>query len=50
MSLMSTIVIKGESLKDLSDKLNKELLKYDGKEVFDIKFLSEKSAVIILRN
>lgn len=50
MSLVSTKIFKADNIEDLSEKLNKELLKYDGKEIFDIKFINEKNAVIIFKN
>jgi len=50
MSLVSTMVLTADNLNELSQKLNKELLRYNGKEIFDIKFISDKEAVIIFRN
>lgn len=50
MNVVSTMVLRGENLDDLSNKLNKELLRYSGKDILDVKILSATEAVIVFKN
>ena len=50
MNVVSTMVLRGENLDDLSNKLNKELLRYNGKDILDVKILSTTEAVIVFKN
>ena len=50
MNVVSTMVLKGENLDDLCNKLNKELLRYSGKDIMDVKILSATEAVIVFKN
>ena len=50
MNVVSTMVLKGENLDDLCNKLNKELLRYSGKGIMDVKILSATEAVIVFKN
>lgn len=50
MNVVSTMVLRGENLDDLSNKLNKELLRYNGKDILDVKILSSTEAVIVFKN
>ena len=50
MNVVSTMVLRGENLDDLSNKLNKELLRYNGRDIMDVKILSATEAVIVFKN
>ncbi len=50
MNVVSTMVLRGENLDDLSNKLNKELLRYNGKDILDVKILNNTEAVIVFKN